>query len=89
MPADNSARMQTVQLPSRPAPVLIADLEHAGALTATQAVWLSEHWYHLPDDWASNPYLRSVAEHSRACIDRECGRRVATINPQPKEHIHA
>jgi hypothetical protein len=50
-------------------PPIVADLLAGGALTEYQATWLAERWPDLPDDWAANPYLRSVREHSRAYIN--------------------
>jgi hypothetical protein len=46
---------------------LISSLERGGAITSYQAKLLLDGWP-LEDEWWSNPYLRTVREHSRAFI---------------------
>lgn len=49
-----------------------------GALTTDQANCLAAHWPELPGDWAANPYLRSVREHTRAYVERARAQSVCT-----------
>lgn len=49
---------------------LIRDLERGGALTPYQAKRLLELWPNLDDEWWTDPYLRTVREHSRAYINQ-------------------
>lgn len=58
---------------------LIGDLERDGAITSYQAKLLLDGWP-LEDEWWSNPYLRTVREHSRAVIGQL---RYQTANTPP------
>ncbi len=69
-------------------PGFLDGLKRSGALTGWQVRRLADRWGALPDDWASDPYLRQVAEHTRACIDRERPRH-HDPNPSQKEQVHA
>jgi len=50
-------------------PAFLADLERGGALSSFQAQRLLTAWP-LTDDWATDPYFRTVRAHTRAYIDR-------------------
>ncbi len=50
--------------------MFIGDLARGGAITSYQAKLLLKDWHELEDEWWSNPYLRTVREHSRAYIDQ-------------------
>ncbi len=47
---------------------LLNDLEAGGALTACQAEMLRQSWPNLDEDLATNPYLGTVREHTRAYL---------------------
>jgi hypothetical protein len=59
---------------------LIGDLERGGAITSDQANLLLESWHELEDEWWSNPYLRTVREHSRAYIDQLRHQRTGSLS---------
>lgn len=51
------------------AAIELAALVRGGALSESQAAWLIQGWTSLGTDWASHPYCRGIAEHTRAVID--------------------
>ncbi len=69
--------MRTAESKSRPAPILasqvfLARLVAGGALTQFQADWIRAIWANLDADAFAHPYLRTVPEHTRAYLEREC-----------------
>jgi hypothetical protein len=65
-------------------PPILEDLERSGAITPFQAHLLAKNWPYLREDWASNLFLRSIKEHTRAYIDQA---RLAEIAAKEKELV--
>ena len=70
---------------------MVRDLERGGALTNHQGERLRGLWPDL-GDWTADPYFGTVAEHTRAYIEREsqrvlCGATTAqTTTKEPIPH---